>query len=74
FRDRDCYVVFVSMNTKYSLSFWRNTPTRYGGLGQVDIPLLSDCNFTLSRDYGVFEEKERICLRSSILIDEQMIV
>ncbi|KAJ4363574.1 hypothetical protein N0V83_009870 [Neocucurbitaria cava] len=64
FKDRNCSVVFVSVDTKHSLWHWQNVPRQYGGLGQIDIPLLSDANHHLSRDFGVLIEEEGITLNN----------
>jgi peroxiredoxin (alkyl hydroperoxide reductase subunit C) len=74
FRDRNCSVVFVSVDTKHSLWHWQNVPRQYGGLGQTDIPLLSDANHRLSRDYGVLIEDEGVSLRGMFMIDGEGIV
>ncbi len=36
---------------------WINAPRAKGGLGRLDIPLLSDLTHSISKDYGVFLEK-----------------
>jgi peroxiredoxin len=42
FRDRNCKIAFIPVDTKHSLWHWQNVPRQYGGLGNTDIPLLSD--------------------------------
>ncbi|CAI6337268.1 unnamed protein product [Periconia digitata] len=74
FKDRNCEVVFVSVDTKHSLWHWQNVPRQYGGLGQVGIPLLSDANHRMSRDYGVLVEEEGVCLRGMFILDEDTVV
>jgi alkyl hydroperoxide reductase subunit AhpC len=74
FRDRNCSVVFVSVDTKHSLWHWQNTPQQYGGLGHVDIPLLSDASHKIGRDYGVLIEEKGMCLRGMFIIDAEGIV
>ncbi|KAH7125522.1 thioredoxin-like protein [Dendryphion nanum] len=74
FRDRNCEVVFVSVDTKHSLWHWQNVPRQYGGLGQIDIALLSDASHKMSRDYGVLIEEEGVCLRGMYIIDNNAIV
>lgn len=74
FRDRNCDVVFVSVDTKHSLWHWQNVPRQYGGLGQIDIALLSDANHKMSRDYGVLIEEEGVCLRGMFILDEEAVV
>ncbi|KAH7065928.1 thioredoxin-like protein [Paraphoma chrysanthemicola] len=74
FKDRNCSVVFISVDTKHSLWHWQNVPRQYGGLGQIDIPLLSDANHRLSREYGVLIEDEGVSLRGMFIIDGEGIV
>ena len=40
-----------------------------GGLGGVHVPLISDCNHKLSRDYGVLIEDEGVSERALFIID-----
>jgi len=74
FRARGAEVVFASTDSEYSLLAWTNTSKKDGGLGPVQIPLLSDKNQQLSRDYGVLIEEEGIALRGMFLIDPQGII
>lgn len=74
FNDRNCDVLFVSVDTQHSLWHWQNVPRRYGGLGQVNIALMSDASHKMSRDYGVLIEEEGICLRGMFILDDKGIV
>ncbi|PVI04399.1 peroxiredoxin TSA1, partial [Periconia macrospinosa] len=74
FKNRNCDVVFVSVDTKHSLWHWQNVPRQYGGLGQVGMPLLSDAKHCMSRDYGVLVEEEGVCLRGMFILDEDAVV
>ena len=53
---------------------WTNASRRDGGLGNINIPLLSDKNHQLSKDYGVLIEEEGIALRGLFIIDPNGIV
>jgi len=74
FADRGAKVVFVSVDSEYSLYSWVNTPRKDGGLGKIDIPLLTDKNHKISRAYGVLIEEEGIALRGLFIIDPDGIV
>jgi alkyl hydroperoxide reductase subunit AhpC len=74
FKDRGCSVVFMSVDTKHSLWHWQNVPRQFGGLGMIDIPLLSDATHRISRDYGVLIEDEGVSLRGMFMIDGEGIV
>lgn len=71
FASRNTEVIFASTDSEYSLLAWTNTSKKDGGLGKVNIPLLSDKNHKLSRDYGVLLEDQGIALRGMFLIDPQ---
>lgn len=66
--------MFVSVDTKHSLWHWQNVPRQYGGLGQIDIALLSDANHKMSKDYGVLIEEEGVCLRGMFILDDKGVV
>jgi alkyl hydroperoxide reductase subunit AhpC len=36
---------------------------KYGGLGEMKIPMLADTNQKISRDYGVLKEEDGIAFR-----------
>ncbi|KAI9778258.1 MAG: cTPxI [Geoglossum umbratile] len=74
FASRGTSVVFASTDSEYSLLAWASTPRKSGGLGSVNIPLLSDKNHSLSRDYGVLIEEEGIALRGLFLIDPRGLI
>jgi peroxiredoxin (alkyl hydroperoxide reductase subunit C) len=74
FESRGASVVFASTDSEYSLLAWTNASRRDGGLGSINIPLLSDKNHSLSKDYGVLIEEEGIALRGLFLIDPNGIV
>ncbi|KAI5844683.1 thioredoxin-like protein [Tricharina praecox] len=74
FADRDAKVVFASVDSEYSLLSWASTARKDGGLGKVDIPLLSDKNHKISRAYGVLIEEEGIALRGLFIIDPKGVV
>lgn len=74
FKDRNCSVVFISVDTKHSLWHWQNVPRQYGGLGKIDLPLLSDATHRIARDYGVLIEEDGVSLRGMFIIDNEGIV
>lgn len=69
FEARGARVVFASTDSEYSLLAWTNASKKEGGLGKINIPLLSDKNHAISKDYGVLIEEEGIALRGLFLID-----
>uniref|UniRef100_A0A803JAH4 Thioredoxin-dependent peroxide reductase, mitochondrial n=1 Tax=Xenopus tropicalis TaxID=8364 RepID=A0A803JAH4_XENTR len=74
FHDVNCEVVAVSVDSHFCHLAWTNTPRKSGGLGQMNIPLLSDLNKQISRDYGVLLETPGIALRGLFIIDPNGII
>ncbi|XP_044518532.1 thioredoxin-dependent peroxide reductase, mitochondrial isoform X3 [Gracilinanus agilis] len=68
FHDVNCEVVAVSVDSQFSHLAWINTPRKSGGLGHMNIALLSDLTKQISRDYGVLLEGPGLALRSSHLL------
>jgi peroxiredoxin (alkyl hydroperoxide reductase subunit C) len=66
---RSCAVAFASTDSEYTLRAWNATSEMEGGLGGVHVPLISDCNHKLSRDYGLLIEDEGVAERALFIID-----
>lgn len=66
---RSCAVAFASTDNEHSLKAWNGTCDMDGGLGGVHVPLISDANHKISRDYGVLIEEEGIAQRALFIID-----
>jgi mitochondrial tryparedoxin peroxidase, trypanosomatid typical 2-Cys peroxiredoxin len=62
-------VIACSVDSHFSHLAWVNTPRKKGGLGDMQIPLLSDLTKDIARDYGVLIEEDGIALRGLFLID-----
>lgn len=56
FRKINVEVVAISMDSKFVHLAWDKTPRREGGLGGIKIPLVSDFNKDMSKNYGVINE------------------
>ncbi|XP_071792665.1 peroxiredoxin-like [Asterias amurensis] len=74
FTDLNTVVMGVSVDSHFSHLAWINTPRKEGGLGKMNIPLLSDFQKQISKDYGVLLEEEGVALRGLFLIDPEGIV
>lgn len=71
---RSCAVVFASTDNIHCLRAWNATSELEGGLGGVHVPLISDSNHKISRDYGVLIEEEGVAQRGLFMIDSKGIV
>ncbi|XP_032667210.1 peroxiredoxin 1 isoform X1 [Odontomachus brunneus] len=69
FSDIGCQVIAASTDSHFSHLAWVNTPRKQGGLGEMNIPLLADKSFKISRDYGVLDEETGIPFRGLFIID-----
>ncbi|KAF8249705.1 thioredoxin-like protein [Wilcoxina mikolae CBS 423.85] len=74
FEERGASVVFSSVDSEYSLLSWASTARKDGGLGSVNIPLLSDKNHKIAKAYGVLLEEEGVALRGLFIIDPKGVV
>ncbi|XP_067951445.1 peroxiredoxin-2-like [Watersipora subatra] len=71
FHDVNTEVVAVSVDSQFTHLAWMNTPRAQGGLGRIQIPLLSDLTHTISKDYGVLLQDAGHSLRGLFIIDDK---
>lgn len=67
-------VVAASVDSHFTHLAWVNTPRTEGGLGQLQIPLLSDLTHKISIDYGVYLEDVGHTLRGLFIIDDKQVL
>jgi peroxiredoxin 2/4 len=73
FKEKNCQIIGVSVDSQFTHLAWKNTPRNQGGLGNVQFPLVSDLNKNIARSYGVLIN-DSIALRGLFLIDKTGIV
>jgi len=71
FREINCEVIACSTDSHYCHLAWVNTPRKEGGLGPMDIPLLSDKTMVISKAYGVLKEDDGYPFRGLFIIDTE---
>lgn len=71
FRKLNTEVVACSIDSHFTHLAWINTPRKEGGLGKINIPLLSDLTHSISKDYGVYLEDLGHTLRGLFIIDDK---
>ncbi|KAK9720928.1 Peroxiredoxin 1 [Basidiobolus ranarum] len=69
FAKLNCAVVACSTDSKFAHFAWTNTPRKEGGLGSMNIPILSDVTHQISKDYGVYLEESGVAFRGLFIID-----
>ena len=73
FKQRDCQVLGVSVDSHFTHLAWKNTSVQTGGIGNIGFPLVADLDKSISEDYGVLLP-DGIALRGLFLIDKEGIV
>lgn len=69
FKEKNCEVIGVSVDSQYTHLAWKNTPRDKGGVGNVQFPLVADLSKNIARSYGVLLN-ETVALRGLFLIDK----
>eukprot|EP00003_Mantamonas_plastica_P000104 TRINITY_DN1010_c0_g1_i1.p1 TRINITY_DN1010_c0_g1~~TRINITY_DN1010_c0_g1_i1.p1 ORF type:complete len:196 (+),score=69.46 TRINITY_DN1010_c0_g1_i1:237-824(+) len=74
FRAIDCELAAVSVDSEYTHLAWTNTSRKEGGVGELNIPLISDLTKSMAKDYGVLIEDDGVALRGLFIIDPKGVV
>lgn len=74
FKERNCEVVGVSVDSHFTHLAWRNTPVDKGGIGPIKYPLVADLTKSIARDYDVLTGNGAIAYRGLFLIDKTGVV
>uniref|UniRef100_A0A915INP9 thioredoxin-dependent peroxiredoxin n=1 Tax=Romanomermis culicivorax TaxID=13658 RepID=A0A915INP9_ROMCU len=69
FRSLNCELIACSTDSHFSHFGWICTSREEGGLGDMEIPVLSDFNKKISADYGVLLKDLGAALRGLFIID-----
>jgi peroxiredoxin (alkyl hydroperoxide reductase subunit C) len=73
FKEKNCEIIGVSIDSQFSHWAWKNTPINQGGIGNIQFPLVADLDKNISRQFGVLLDAG-IALRGTFLIDRDGIV
>jgi peroxiredoxin (alkyl hydroperoxide reductase subunit C) len=73
FKKRNCEVIGISVDSKFTHLAWKNTPVENGGIGDIQYPLVQDLNKSIARSYGILFD-DAVALRGLFLIDTRGIV
>lgn len=74
FRKINTEVIACSVDSHFTHLAWINTPRKEGGLGNIQIALLSDLTRKISKDFGVYLEDLGHTLRGLFIIDPKGIL
>jgi len=73
FKEKNCEIVGVSIDSHFSHLAWKNTAINDGGIGQIQFPLVADLDKSISKKYGVLLDMG-IALRGLYLIDKEGVI
>ncbi|MEB3197759.1 MAG: peroxiredoxin [Candidatus Sericytochromatia bacterium] len=74
FKARNTEVLGISTDSHFSHLAWTNTKRQEGGIEGLAYPLVADFTKSISRDYGVLEEKGGVAFRGLFLIDKDGVI
>jgi len=70
FKEKNCEVIGVSVDSRFTHLAWKNTPVENGGIGNVQYPLVEDLTKSIASDYGILLPGG-VALRGLFLIDTE---
>ncbi len=70
FKERNCEVLGISVDSQYSHHAWRNTAVENGGIGNIQYPLVADLTKDISSKYDVLTGDGAVAYRGLFLIDK----
>jgi len=73
FKDLNCEILGVSVDSQFSHLAWIQTPRNEGGLGDLEYPLVSDLKREIATAYNVLSD-EGVALRGLFIIDKEGVV
>ncbi|GFO58914.1 peroxidase [Geomonas silvestris] len=73
FKEKNCEVIGVSVDSKFTHLAWKNTAVDQGGIGNVQYPLVEDLTKDIARSYGILLPAG-VALRGLFLIDTKGVV
>lgn len=74
FKKLNAEVIAASIDSHFTHLAWINTPRKEGGLGKINIPLVSDITHSIAKDYGVYLDDLGHTLRGLFIIDDRGIL
>lgn len=74
FENRNVGVFAISTDSVFSHLQWKKMSLAEGGIGNIDIPLISDQSHTISKMFDVFDEEESIAKRGTFIIDQNSVL
>lgn len=73
FAAKNTKIVGISIDSCFTHLAWKNTPYNKGGIENIQFPLVSDINKTISEEYNVLHS-DGVAVRGTFIIDENFII
>jgi len=73
FKEKNCEVLGVSVDSRFTHLAWKNTAVENGGIGNIQYPLVEDLNKAIAKSYGILLN-DSVALRGLFLIDTKGVV
>jgi peroxiredoxin 2/4 len=73
FKEKNCEVIGVSVDSRFTHLAWKNTPVENGGIGNVQYALVEDLTKSIASSYGILLPGG-VALRGLFLIDTKGVV
>lgn len=73
FKSKNCEVIGVSVDSKFTHFAWKGTSVDNGGIGNIQYPLVADLNKSIARQYGILFN-DAVALRGLFLIDTKGVI
>lgn len=73
FKKKNCELIGVSVDSKFTHLAWKNTAIENGGIGKIQYPLVQDLNKDIAKSYGILLNGS-VALRGLFLIDTKGVV
>ena len=73
----DCQIIGCSVDSHFAHREYTMKPRAQGGLGEMNIPMISDLTKSIARDYGClfdFSDDVGVALRATYIIDKEGIL
>jgi peroxiredoxin (alkyl hydroperoxide reductase subunit C) len=68
FKEKNCELIGVSVDSKFTHLAWKNTAIENGGIGKIQYPLVQDLDKEIAKSYGILLNGT-VALRGLFLID-----
>lgn len=74
FKDINAQIMGVSVDSEFSHLAWIQTERKNGGVGDLNIPLVSDIKKEISSAYNVLDPEAGVALRGLFIIDKEGVI